>query len=297
MPCYHPLEAFKAPGGGIAFNTRHGYADVPLKIGCGRCIGCRLERSRQWAVRCMHEAQLHEENCFLTLTYDDAHLPPGGSLVLRDFVLFMKKLRRVVSPRRFSYFHCGEYGEQLGRPHYHALLFGLDFPDKVARKRSAGGSQIFTSAILDRIWRMGQCMIGALTFESAAYCARYSLKKITGPGAREHYTRITEDGEIVELRPEYVTMSRRPGIGKRWFERFGAEVYPADEVIARGQAARPPRYYDKQLAELELRQVQLRRLVAGNSPRARRERAPERLAAREAVKKASMNLYRRELDK
>src|SRR4051794_29862641 len=100
MPCFRPLKGYRArvtnPDTGkrsIVFNARKGFNDLPVDLPCGQCIGCRLERSRQWAIRCSHEAKLHEENCFITLTYAPEHLPPGGTLVVKDFQDFMKRLR------------------------------------------------------------------------------------------------------------------------------------------------------------------------------------------------------------
>jgi len=148
----------------------------------------------------MHEASLHERNCFITLTYDDAHLPVGGSLVPEHFVLFMKRLRFKYGDG-IRFFHCGEYGERLGRPHHHCLLFNHDFSDKVVL-RGSGVSQLFSSVELDGLWPYGFSSIGTCTFQSAGYIARYTLKKVKGPGAVYHYK-----GRV----PEYLTMSRRPG--------------------------------------------------------------------------------------
>lgn len=197
----------------------------------------------------MHESSLYDENAFVTLTYSDDHLPPGGSLDKVAFQLFMKRLRkRIGQPVRF--FHCGEYGERSGRPHYHALLFGYDFPDKKPWSLR-GEHPTWRSDLLEDLWPMGQSEIGSVTFESAAYVARYIVKKVTGRGAAAHYERCNpETGELVHQEPEYTTMSRRPGIGARWFQKWSAEVYPSDEVIVRGRPMKPPRYYDLQYASL-----------------------------------------------
>ncbi len=131
MPCYHPLSAFQCADGSIVFHERRWYNTVKtLSLPCGQCIGCRLERSRQWAMRCMHEAQLHENNCFITLTYDNTHLPSDGSLHYKDFQLFIKRLRKKFGNTRIRYYMAGEYGENFGRPHFHACIFGHDFHDK-----------------------------------------------------------------------------------------------------------------------------------------------------------------------
>lgn len=240
MVCYHPITAWRSLEGRgangkwpLVFNKRDGYCDLEVQIPCGQCIGCRLERSRQWAVRCVHEASLYPRNCFITLTYDDSHLP-GISLVPRDYVLFMKRLRkRFGSGIRF--FHCGEYGSLNLRPHHHAILFNFDFEDKVLWSVRSG-VRLHRSAALESLWPYGFSTIGDVTFESAAYVARYVLKKVTGSDAQDHYKgRVTE----------YVTMSRKPGIAYDWFRRYSSDIYPNDYVVIRGGVkCKPPRYYD-----------------------------------------------------
>ena len=213
---------------------------MPVEFACGQCIGCRLERSRQWAIRCVHEASLYEDNCFITLTYDNEHLPFDRSLCLDHFQKFMKRLRFKFKPRVIRFFHCGEYGENLGRPHYHACLFNFDFEDKKLF-REKYGVRLYVSEILQELWPFGFSTVGNVTFESAAYVARYVTKKITGDFAEAHY-----EG----LKPEYVTMSRRPGIGTDWFKKFKSDVFPSDEVILRGKKLRAPKFYDR-LFEVE----------------------------------------------
>lgn len=275
----------------MVFNPTAGFADLKVEVPCGQCIGCRLERSRQWAVRCMHEAQMYKENCFVTLTYRDAPV----SLDKRHFQLFMKRLRKFFRGERISYFHCGEYGGELGRPHYHALLFGVDFPDRRARYQ---GSDLYTSATLDRLWGHGMCMIGEVTFASAAYVARYALKKVTGDKAVDHYAHITEDGEVIFRQPEYATMSRRPAIGARWFHAYGEEVVRADSIVANGVESKPPRFYDKLLEVLDAKRARAtkgKRAAARKTPKARANSTRERLAVREEVTKARVNQLRRGL--
>ena len=209
MPCYHPIIGWRSAvpneNGNypILFNNnRKTILGPETKIPCGRCIGCRLEYSRQWAVRCVHESKMHSNNCFITLTYDDVHLPDDRSLHVEHFQRFMKRLRKKCGFVRF--FHCGEYGENLGRPHYHAILFGLDFGDKRLFSRR-DDINLYTSYDLSKLWTFGFSTVGDCNFDTAAYCARYTLKKFRGsPEAREaHYG---------GRRPEYCTMSRRPGI-------------------------------------------------------------------------------------
>ena len=191
MPCYHPLSAFQCVDGSIVFYESKRHDTVKsLFLPCGQCVGCRLERSRQWAIRCMHEAQMHEKNCFITLTYDDAHLPGDRSLHYRDFQLFIKRLRKRYPGRRIRYYMAGEYGENFGRPHWHACLFGIDFDDKSLWKRTSANSLLYRSADLELLWPFGYSSIGDVTFESAAYVARYIMKKVTGKNADQHYQEI-----------------------------------------------------------------------------------------------------------
>lgn len=244
MTCYFPLIAYKSYSKDpqkmkLVFKRSLSQRDVEVALPCGQCIGCKLERSRQWAVRCMHEASLYEENCFLTLTYSNDFLPKNGSLVLSDFQNFMKRLRKSIAPKRVRFFHCGEYGEQFERPHYHALLFNYNFSDRKFFKRGGNESTLWTSSTLSKLWPMGHALIGDVTFDSASYVARYILKKVTGERSEEHYK-----GRI----PEYTTMSRRPGIGKGWYEKFKGDVYPLDRVVVRGNDTRPPRFYDSLFA-------------------------------------------------
>lgn len=253
MPCYHPLQAsFSLRSDGkkdVRFLRndlfKHGVSPLDgsgLFIPCGQCSGCRLERSRQMAVRAMHEASLYEDNCFLTLTYDDEHLPSDGSLVKKHVVNFMKRLRKEYAPKIIRTFYCGEYGDALGRPHYHVCLFNHDFEDKLFYKCSHE-FKIYNSADLCRLWPFGFSVIGSLTFESAAYVARYCMKKITGKHADAYY-----DGKV----PEFGQASRRPGLGSAWIDKFGkSDVFAYDEVVVRGFSCKPPRFYDKRLEALD----------------------------------------------
>lgn len=270
MPCFHPLSGFRSRHrtkngkSGIVFSAALGFVDQPVQVPCGQCIGCRLERSRQWAIRCVHEASLHDSNCFITLTYSDAHIPLSHSLDKDAFPKFMKRLRKRFGLNSkkgtgVKYFSCGEYGEVTGRPHYHACVFGFDFPDKKLLRQNENGDKIYTSEALESLWPFGMSEIGDVTFESAAYVARYVMKKVTGDAAKT----IQEDGtfgpyvhvdvatgEIFEREPEYTTMSRRPGIGKAWFDKFKSDVYPGDFVVIRGgYKCKPPKFYDRQLDE------------------------------------------------
>lgn len=244
MRCLCPLSGWYSrkvnPSGkrSIVFNPRDGLVDRPLSVPCGQCIHCRLERSRQWAVRCVHEASLYDENCFVTVTYDDKHLPLAGSLHRPDFQLFLKRLRRRYASKRIRVFYCGEYGDRFGRPHFHAILFGFDFPDKkLLGKRK--GLPYWRSSVLESLWTFGRSEVSSCTFESAAYVARYVTKKVTGKAADLHYG---------DRRPEFAGMSsQNGGIGLSWFKRYRAEVEARGDVVVRGKSCAPPRAYMKYL--------------------------------------------------
>lgn len=253
MTCYHPLTAFRLISvltdrgkATIVFDRKElkNHAYTKIELPCGRCVGCRVDHAKSWALRCVHEASMHDENCFITLTFATENLPKDGSLNKSDFQKFMKRLRKKFKGRRIRYYHCGEYGSELRRPHHHACLFGIDFPDKEVWSVRKGVT-LYRSDILEKLWPFGFSLIGEVTFESAAYCARYVLKKVLGDRAEDHYRRLDrETGEITDLLPEYTTMSRRPGIGRSWFERYEGDLFPKDFVTLRGVRYKSPRYYD-----------------------------------------------------
>lgn len=292
MPCYHPLSAWRDASGALLFSDR-GRGDR-IDLPCGRCVGCRLERSRQWATRIMFEAQAHEQNCFITLTYDDANLPDPPSLNYKHYQDFMKRLRNRCGPVRF--YACGEYGDRTRRPHYHACLFGIDFSDdKKIWKANRQGDGLYISPLLTSIWGLGHTIIGDLTFDSAAYVARYVMKKVTGDLAEHHYQYTDANGVIHQLEPEMAHMSRRPGIGATWYEKYASDVYPQDHVIINGRPTKPPRYFDRllrrELPELYL-EMKEKREYDGYQRRA--DNTDRRLNDKEAVKKASIRHFIRD---
>jgi hypothetical protein len=199
---------------------------------------------------------MHKSSAFITLTFNEEWISPSRSLDHRDWQLFMKRLRRVFGNDVSSYM-CGEYGDQHKRPHYHACLFGVDFTDKKLWKKS-NGVALYRSATLESIWSdpktkksYGFSSIGDVTFQSAAYVARYITKKITGEMANEHYTHIDPaTGECFLRRPEYTKMSLKPAIGKTWFEKYYNDVYPHDFIVVNGKRMKPPKYYDHLLERL-----------------------------------------------
>jgi len=241
MPCYSPLTAWldyghltKSGKPSVVFRGSNDPLYKPKTVPCGQCIGCRLEYSRKWAIRCTHEASLYDRNCFITLTYDDRSVMYDQNLHLDHLQKFFKRLRKKFG-EGIRYFACGEYGSKNGRPHYHALIFNFDFNDKKLWQVNKNGTKYFVSDALSKLWTAGFSTTGAVTFESAAYVARYTLKKASGN---------VKNDRSSHCRPEFLVMSRRPGVGKGWIEKYVDEVYPLDRVIVRGRECKPPRYYD-----------------------------------------------------
>lgn len=274
----------------VVFKMKEAHHDLAITVPCGKCIGCFLERARQWSVRVVHEASLWPVNSFVTLTYDNESLPrcwPGGppTLQVRDVQLFMKRLRKARTGDRVRFFQAGEYG-RLGRPHYHAVLFNCDFPDKQACGSGPGGHTLYRSEELASLWPQGFSTIGAVTKESSSYVARYAVKKVRelspeAGAAASGANRGKYRGDGSEK--EFLTMSRRPGIGALWFEKFYRDIYPADKmVLSGGTVVRPPRYYDELYGRIDgkkLRQLKKRRVAAV----VRSEQSSGRLIAKQHV--------------
>lgn len=297
MACYSPINAYRRHDGSVGFH------DAPadrenLELPCGRCIGCRLDRGRDWAVRCMHEAKLFANNTTLHLTYKDEKLPiygthrrgpsPVPTLRYSDIQKFLKRLRKEFmghepGPSRsypIRYFVAGEYGETTLRPHYHMLLFNFDFFDKQR------WGQNYTSETLNDIWGLGNTQLSEATPERVAYVTRYALKKVYGRAAENHYQHIDPaTGEVFQRAPEMAHMSRRPGIGKWWMDRFPTDFMGRDHIIVDGHKMKTPKYYERKIAEqddLETEEAKRQRwLFAQNIPAT--ERSPERRATREEV--------------
>lgn len=255
MSCYHPLPGFKPRGGGVVKIGYHaGQQGDKLELPCGRCIGCKLDKSRAWSVRVMHEAQLYDSNLFLTLDYAPEHLPKSLSLEYSDFQGFMRRLRKVVhgvteapnGKRPIRFFCSGEYGEQYGRPHWHAILFNAHFSDSV---RYVNGTS--RSSLAESLWKFGRVVIGEVTPESAAYVAGYTLSKVYGHAAAEHYEDVVnvQTGEVSSRRAPFCAMSLKPGIGAWWYEKYGGDLFPHDYAVSDGRRYKVPSYYWRKFQE------------------------------------------------
>lgn len=286
MPCYQPLHAWRGPGG-ITFRRDLSFG-LPIQLPCGKCIGCRLGKSKDWSLRIVHEASLYPVNSFITLTYDDHHLPDKQTLVKADFQKFIRALRKS-SKQKIRYFMCGEYGTKcrdhglkdcpecgsIQRPHYHAILFGKDFADKYHWSTNSHGDRLYRSDELEYHWYQGTSDIGAVTQKSAGYVARYSLKKLGGDLAVEKY------GD--RLWP-YVAMSLKPGIGANWYAQNETDIFPHDFAVdEKGRQCPVPKYYrvllERKNPELAERLRKARVAKAKTSV----DNTPDRLAVREII--------------
>lgn len=297
MSCYSPLNGYLPVGGGKLMDSPRGdcrYVTVP----CGGCIGCRLNRANGWAVRMMHEAKLYDRSSFLTLTYKDA--PAGSSLNYRDFQLFMKKLRKSLAPNRVTFYCAGEYGSVTWRPHFHAAVFGYWPSDCVYYRKSPAGFRLYRSDSLDGLWSHGLAAVGNLDFSSAAYIARYCMKKITGDLAEWHYTRVDpESGEVFHLTPEFAHMSMGAGLGSRFLDKYKSDVFPRDYVVMDGHKVPVPKYYLNRLRKSDLSMMaglEADRQLRSLEPERQADCTPERLAVRCEVVTAKMRSFHRDME-
>lgn len=303
MGCDFPLKGYRSasergPSGKSLITFKPSAAkqsEIPFEVPCGNCMGCKLERSRQWSVRMMHETKFHAENSFITLTYSDDHCPKDYGLNLRHWQLFMKRLRKSLR-QKVRFYACGEYGDLNGRPHYHAILFGYDAPNKVFHSMSERGDKQYTSEHLTKLWPYGTITTGdEVTVESCRYVASYCTKKLnnwSGSSQYAHrYFRLSPfTGESHWVKPEFSVMSRRPGIGQAYVDKYKSDFYPSGYIVVDGVKQAPPRFYVSKLKEEEQRKLKLN---AKRSPRS--EKTMERRLARAAVRDARIQKLQRKL--
>lgn len=291
MACYHPskVDVNRRLRGD---QTRRDTVTVP----CGKCLGCRADQAREWAIRLSHTAALYPKSSwFITLTYEDKHLPgqwpddkrTRGTLDPEEMTLFLKRLRRSKA-RKIRYFLCGEYGEKTLRPHYHMALFGARLGDK-QQIGTRKGTPVFHHQGITDTWGMGSVEVASLSWKSASYVAGYVTKKVVEKANPTNHLRVDPDnGEILEVEPEFQRMSRRPALGREWLERHWEDVYPRDFVVMDGSPFKPPRYYDKRMEVINpeiMEEVRHQRFIDAE------EIGDEKLIMKEKIHRARMRLF------
>lgn len=241
MSCASPIECYYTRDGKVIF-TKKG-ADInraPIVVPCGQCLQCRIDKTRDWAQRIMHESKMHKKNAFVTLTFNNENLPSTKSINKKELQLWIKNLRKKYG-KGVRYYAVGEYGEKDKRPHYHACLFNIDVSDKTYHTDSIGNpynprkNKLHTSKKLESTWKKGFVSVGELTYDSAAYVAGYVQKKITGKQAKKKYGEKT---------PPFSLMSRMPGIGKTYYEKYKKDIFSVDGVVVNNVLSKPASYYD-----------------------------------------------------
>lgn len=329
MSCYHPRKMYKTKNDQYVFDKPTGHSGQHIKIPCKLCVGCRLDYTATWATRMMHESSFYPENWFGTMTYNDENIPEDGGVNLRDVQLLHKKLRRQLEPDKMRFVVSSEYGSQTLRPHYHGAYFNAriaeKFGDLEMHSKSKDGSPLYVSEKFSNIWGNGFTLIGQLTRQSAAYVASYMLKDLDGdyvganyscfnpktgevsrptnptnlkPNQVEQYKekRFQEENRIYLPKP-FITMSRKPGIGKDWYKKYmqtdvlnkGIDQLHLHD--SKGNRLNVPSYYFEQLKidDLELYEA-IKDLKAdyAMSKKFMEDNTKQRLETKEKVKMAQI---------
>ncbi len=289
MDCTSPLKAYKAHGGGIVFSPVDGFYDKHLEVACGQCMSCRINKSRDWSVRLTHENLYHTQSSFLTLTYDEEHLPENGSLDISHWQLFAKRLRQTTGSFRF--YHCGEYGAQTNRAHLHAIIFGHNFNRDRELYKHSRKEKLYESESLNETWSHGQVLIGDVTPQSCAYVAGYIQEKLHGQAAHRIYG---------DRKHPYSTMSRNPGLGSKYLTRSNAKnILINNRVLLNYQPQPIPDYYLSQIEKKFAADPELLDLVEKirNDKKQHKDplgTTPERLRAKAEVRKARAEVFARD---
>lgn len=303
MPtCYNRITAyqvnyqtqllFKRPTNGQAYKI--------ITLSCGKCIGCRVNDTRDLATRMMNEVSMHEHNQFLTLTIDDSYMNSNQSLVKSDFCNFMKRLRKYYQSKfsiqgiRFTM--CGEYGELTYRPHYHAVIYNLPIPD-LEHYTTSKGNKLYTSKIIEQIWQMGNVLVGNVTEQTCQYVTGYLKKgQMNEEWETDELIVDRETGEFEPRLPPYRQSSNRPGIGHDWYQKYKSDCFPSDFIVLNGQKLTIPKYYSrlkKREDEVEYENILSKRKEKMCTPQHRENTSLKRLEVRKKVQLAkSKNYYR-----
>ena len=254
MACNNPRYAWRSrdrnPETGkypLVFNEYGKDCDRPdaIEVPCyNYCMGCKITRANDWAVKAHCEMRYQgEQNCFmLNLSYSDKHLPKGRTLCERDVQLFLKRLRKHYSERKIRYLYCGEYGTRKGRPHYHMIIFGMriywEFCEFHHYSKGNRDYPMYVHHYIEKLWGKGETFVGRATYQSARYIAKYTTKAVYGPESEDVYRN--------KERP-FIRASQSPALGIPFLERWTSDVYPSDHVVIDGKEHKPPKSFDNWL--------------------------------------------------
>jgi hypothetical protein len=257
-------------------------------------LHCELGNENSWALRICHEALLSSgPSWFVTNTFAPEYAVPESSVSREVHQLYVKRVRRRFGKVR--YVVAGEYGEQWGRPHYHYALFGLDVPDLKYSRSNERGERLYTSEVLSKLWGFGFVEVAPLDVGGARYLAGYLSRdrRAKEPGWNDY---IHDDGRVTARDPAFFLMSRRPGIGRGYVEKFGTQFAAHDFVVLDGRKYPRPQYYTRLLEQLQPELAEKLKAKAEASlltPQSKANRAPGRLAAKDVILKARRSLGRR----
>lgn len=244
------------------FNANYKKTVIP----CRKCIGCRIDYSRDWANRGYLESKKSpNSNYFVTLTYDDEHLPKKDEITTSKGITYKndgtwngclepKHLKKFIHDIRQHYYRkngykgikylaCGEYGTENGRPHYHVILFNcpLDADDFYA-PRLIDGEYYHQNKLIEKYWKRGISNVGTATWNTIAYVARYVTKKLYGDNAEDSRA---QKGQIAE----FIRVSN--GIGRDYWEENKEKILQTDSITIRNakgiHQTKPPRYFTRLL--------------------------------------------------
>lgn len=316
---YYKDAAWRAgyyyPGTQVKVQTGERYVEEFIIMPCKQCMECRLQYSRDWASRMMLEAMYHEHSYMITLTYDEQHVPvsyypdpdtgeayPALSLRKSDVQDYFKRLRRRIDYHdlggKIRYYVAGEYGERTHRPHYHAVVFGLDLTgDFEPLRKSKSGNPVYYSQLIQDTWGLGLTAVTECNWHSCAYVARYVTKKLSGD-YKDFYA-------TYNIEPEFSLQSRKPGIAREYYDEHKDQIYTTDEIfLALPEGAKkikPVAYYDR-LYDLEQPEIvaackERRRRYAEASESQRQAQTTlsceEQLAARKRLLDKRLQLLKR----